>query len=362
MKMKPHTLALAVTALGATISIAYSAPDSTKILSPTRIYQVTAPFTDDDGDVAMNISGLACMPADAAPSTCLVIDDQGRFAQIAFIGNGQVAAGARLPLIGRKPSRDTVGQPPAESGCSDGERKFRDLDGEAVAYATPFFYVVGSHGCSRHSNKFRSSSFILARIPDARVANPSAAATSDPSNVETSYRLSEALAAAPPIQPYFTRDLMSANGVNVEGLAVVGGKLFAGLRAPALDGKAFIVAIDANRLFDERASINEADVQVISVPIGAGRGIRDLARLNDRQLLILSGPAQDAQVPFEIHVLDIKDETSTLLGTLGELPDVTGAKAEAISVLSQRGKNVDILVMFDGLPSGGPREYTIIMN
>jgi hypothetical protein len=360
MRMKPRTFALAVAALSGTISIACSASDSTKILSPTHIYQVTAPFTDDDGSVATNISGLACMPTGAAPSTCLVIDDQGRFSQIAFVGNGQVAAGARLPLIGRKPSRNTAGQPPAEIGCSDGERKFSDLDGEAVAYAAPFFYVVGSHGCSRHSNKFRSSSFILARIPERQVA--SAARTLDPSSVETTYRLSEALAATPRIGPYFTQDLMSANGVNVEGLAVVGGKLFAGLRAPTLDGNAFIVAIDANRLFDERASIGEGDVQAISVPIGAGRGIRDLARLNDGQLLILSGPAQDAPVPFEIHVLDIMAQTTTPLGTLSELPDGTGAKAEAISVLSQRGNIVDILVMFDGLPSGGPREYSVIIK
>jgi Protein of unknown function (DUF3616) len=358
MGMKPRTVALAVAILSGTISIACSAPDTTTILSPTRIYQVTAPFTDDDGEVAMNISGLACMPTDAAPSTCLVIDDQGRSAQVAFIGNGQVAGGARLPLIGKRPSRETIGQPPAEIGCSDGERKFRDLDGEAVAYAAPFFYVVGSHGCSRHNNKFRLSSFILARIPERRVAG--VAQTFDPSGVETSYRLSEAIAASRQLRPYFTQDLMSANGLNVEGLASAGGKLFAGLRAPTLDGKALIIAIDADRLFDEKASINEGDVKTISVPTGAGRGIRDLARLNDQQLLILSGPAQDGPVPFEIHVFDIKAETSTLLGTLGELPDVGGAKAEAISVLSQRGKTVDILVMFDGLPSGGAREYTII--
>jgi hypothetical protein len=360
MGIAPRTLALAVAALGGTISIACSAPDSIKTLSPTRIYQVTAPFTDDDGEVATNISGVTCIPTDAAPSTCLVIDDEGRFAQIAIIGNGQVAAGAKLALIGRKPSRDTVGQPPIEPGCSNGERKFRDLDGEAVAYAAPFFYVVGSHGCSRHSNKFRSSSFIMARIHEHQVT--SATRTSDPPNVETSYRLSEALAAAPPIRPYFSQDLMSANGVNVEGLAVVGENLFAGLRAPTLDGKAFIVAINVDKLFDERASIGQGDVRTISVSIGAGRGIRDLARLNDWQLLILSGPAQDAPVPFEIHVLDIKAETTTLLGTLGELPDATGAKAEAISFLSQHGNAVDILVMFDGLPSGGPREYTIMMK
>jgi hypothetical protein len=358
MGMKPRTLALV--GLCATVSIAYSGPDLAKELTPTRIYQIIRPFTDDEGNVATNISGLACMPA--APSRCLVIDDQGRFAQIASLRNGRMAAGARLPLIGIKPSKDTVGQPPAETGCSDGERKFRDLDGEAVAYAAPFFYVIGSHGCSRHSNKFRSSSFILARVPDAWVANPSPAASSDPSNVETSYRLSEALTVAAPVRPYFAQDLMSANGVNVEGLAVVGGKLFAGLRAPTLNGMGFVVVIDANRLFDEGASIDQGDVRVISAPLGAGRGIRDLARLNDRQLLILSGPAQDAPAPFEIHVLDIKAETTTLLGTLGELPDAAGAKAEAISVLSQRGNIVDILVMFDGLPSGGPREYKIIVK
>jgi Protein of unknown function (DUF3616) len=358
MGMKSRTLAVAFAAFSGTISIACS--ESANLLSPTRIYQVTTPFTDDDGEVATNISGLACMPADAAPSTCLVIDDQGRFAQIARIGNGQVAAGARLPLIGKRPSSDTVGQPPAETECSDGERKFRDLDGEAVAYATPFFYVAGSHGCSRHSNKFRLSSFILARIPERQVAG--AAASFDPSSVETTYRLSEALAAAPQIRPYFTRDLMNANGLNVEGLAVAGGKLFAGLRAPALDGKAFIVAIAPERLFDQSVPIREGDAHVMSVPLVSGRGIRDLAKLNDRQLLILSGPAQDAPIPFEVHVLDIKAETSRLVGTLAELPDVAGAKAEAISVLSQHGDVIDVLVMFDGLPSGGPRQYTISLK
>jgi hypothetical protein len=357
---KLHVLVLTLAAVSGTISIACSAPDSAKMLSPTRVYQITAPFTDDEGDVAMNISGLACMPTDMPPSTCMVIDDQGRFAQVALIGNGHVAAGVRLPLIGRKPSRGTVGQPPTEIACSDGERKFGDLDGEAAAHAPPFFYIVGSHGCSRHSNKFRSSSFILARIPEQQVASVNLSL--DPSSVQTTYRLSEALAASPRIRPYFTQDLMNANGVNVEGLAAVRGMLFVGLRAPTIGGNSFIVAIDADRLFDKMATITEDDLRVISVPIGAGRGIRDLARLNDEQLLVLSGPAQDAPVPFEIHVLDIEAGTTTLLGTLGELPDAAGAKAEAISVLSQHGNAIDILVMFDGLASGGPREYTIMMK
>lgn len=141
--------------------------------------------------------------------------------------------------------------------------------------------------------------------------------------METTYRLSEALAAAPQVQQYFTRDLTSANGHNIEGLAIVDGKLFAGLRAPTLDGNAFIVTVDVGKLFDGTAAINRGDVHTISVKLGFDRGIRDLARLNGGQLLILSGPAQEAQVPFEIHVLNIMAETSVLLGTLGDPPVAT---------------------------------------
>ena len=223
-----------------------------EVLLPTRTYQVTKPFTDDGGHVATNISGLACMPADAAPSSCLIIDDQGRFAQIARLEDGKIAAGARLPLVGLSPSIDTVGRPPTQVNCSGGVGKYKDIDGEAVAYSSPFFYVVGSHGCSRHSRSISISSFILARIPVAgivgAISNP--AFIFDPSSVETTYRLSEALAAAPRVRPYFTRDLTKANGLNIEGLVVSGGKLFAGLRAPTLDAKAFIVAIDVDKLFD----------------------------------------------------------------------------------------------------------------
>ena len=330
------------------------------MLTPTRLYQVTKPFLDDKGELATDISGMACMQADASPLSCLVIDDQGRFAQSARLENGRIEAGARLQLIGAKPSKDTIGRPPTP-GCSGGVGKFKDLDGEAVAYAFPFFYVVGSHGCARHSGKFRSSSFILARIPEAEVvsalSNP--AFIVDPSSVKTTYRLSEALATAPGVRPYFTRDLMGANGLNIEGLVVSGGKLFAGLRAPTLDAKAFIVAIDVDRLFDPVATISERGTRVISIPLGPDRGIRDLALLKDGRLLVLSGPAQDARLPFEIHILNIVDETTALVGTLGALAGAPDAKAEVISVLSQQDNVVDILVMFDGLPNGGPRAYRV---
>ena len=155
---------------------------------------------------------------------------------------------------------------------------------------------------------------------------------------------------------------MNANGLNVEGLVVSGGKLFAGLRAPTLDAKAFIVVIDVDKLFDPAAPISESDVHVISVPLGPDRGIRDLAWLKDDRLLVLSGPAQDAQLPFEIHILNVKDGTTSFLGTLSALADAPQVKAEAITVLSQQENIVDVLVMFDGIPNGGPREYRLLLK
>jgi hypothetical protein len=339
-------------------------PARAEELTPTRIYQVSKPFTNDRGHVAMDISGVACMPSDAARSPCVVIDDQGRFAQVASLENGRIAAGARLPLVGVEASKDTLGQPPSRAGCSGGVGKYKDLDGEAVAYASPFFYVVGSHGCGRHSGKYRSSSFILARIPQAGVVSALSdpAFIFDPSSVKTTYRLSEGLAAAPVVGPFFTRDLRDANGLNIEGLVVSGGILFAGLRAPTLDGMAFIVAVEVEKLFRPGAPINESDVRVISVPLGSDRGIRDLALLNDGRLLVLSGPAHDARLPFEIYILNTADGTTALVGVLGLLTDAPNAKAEAIFVLSQKDNVVDVLVMFDGLPNGVPREYRLSLK
>ena len=171
MGMKPHTLILVVAAFCGTITSACSGPDSRKVLSPTRIYQVTKPFTDDAGGVAVNISGLACMWGDAARLTCLMIDDQGRFAQVATIGSGTVAAGARLRLSAGSPQRIQSVNPRLKSAVPVAKETLRTLTERRWHTRHRFFYVVGSHGCSRHSKKFRSSSFILTRIPESQVGN-----------------------------------------------------------------------------------------------------------------------------------------------------------------------------------------------
>jgi hypothetical protein len=324
--------------------------------------EVAPALTDDDGQEATNVSGISCQPADGGSNICLVIDDQGRLAQAAVIEGTKLRGGGKIKLIGKGgPPSDIVGKEPVVDECSEKAAKFKDLDGEAVAHYKQDFYVVGSHGCSRNSNKFRASSFILARVPDAVVAQAAAADPKSPDEkgpVATSYRLSEALLVAPRAKGFFARDLMTKNGLNVEGLAAVGGRLYVGLRAPVVNGTTFLVDVDLDALFDAGRTIAlGTEVREIELDFLDGRGIRDLAVMGDGRLLVLSGPAQADAASFALHTFDPKTRASKRLGELGDVP--SGSKAEGIHVLAETPGKLEAVIVFDGSKSGGARRYSI---
>src|SRR5690606_17034440 len=99
------------------------------------------------------------------------------------------------------------------------------MDGEGVAYDGDWFYVTGSHGCTRKDGGLRLSMFLLARL---RPNDDGSAAT-----VQTTSRLTEQLCATPLLQPSFGRAL-DTGGLNIEGIAAVSGRLLLGLRAPTV--------------------------------------------------------------------------------------------------------------------------------
>src|SRR5262249_29164669 len=150
------------------------------------------------------------------------------------------------------------GVAPSGLGCTGGQASFKDLDGEAVSYAAPYFYIVGSHGCSRKKAKFRISTFLLTRLKvDA------AGAVVGP--VGASFRLSDALSQGA-FGAYFGKDL-DTGGLNVEGLAVIQDKLYAGLRAPSLAGTAGIVVVSVAALFKPGHDRLADTVSIVSVPL-----------------------------------------------------------------------------------------------
>lgn len=342
---------------GAAVSQALAAGAAMPDLKPVDPpYSVTSGLSGRDGKPARDVSGIACMPPQGTRRRCLVVNDENTGAQFVTIDGHTVTPGADIDIVGGGPNPNTFGSPPSKNNCSGGEGKFDDLDGEGVAYAAPYFYVVGSHGCSRGKAKFKLSTFVLARIRVDANGDPAG-----PGAVETTYRLGDALGAAEAVSAYYTRDLQTddgdaaPNGLNIEGVAVMDRRLFAGLRAPSTDGKTFIVEVDVEALFAPGRAPLTAAPQVIPLAVGRGAGIRDLAAMPDGRLLVLTGPAQgQADVPYSLFAVGARRDGR--LEAIGRLTGAEkGAKAEGIALLGE-GR---VLVMFDSVKDGGPREYKL---
>ena len=313
-----------------------------------------APGRDADGagNVAEDVSGIACIRTAPDRRRCLLVNDEGGKAQFLTIEGRRIEPKRRVALIGKAPSPDTLGRAPAERGCGHPEPVFKEFDGEGVAYAEPYFYVVGSHGCARRADAVNLSAMMLARIRVDEQGKPA-----DAPEVETTYRLGDALARAETVKDFYLKSLMTANGLNIEGLAVVGGLLYAGLRAPSLEGRAFLVVVPVEPLFAAGHAPYAGTPEVIPLAVGEGAGIRDLSVLEDGRLLVLTGPAQDQPVPYRLFRFDPKKPAD--LALLGELAPLGGSeargKAEAITVLGRDR----VLVFFDSLPNGAPRAYRV---
>lgn len=331
------------------------------VLPETPPLVVQGFFAGADGGAAQDLSGIACRPPAASDGLeCLVVNDEGTAAQRVVIDRGRLVPGETRTLIGAAPPNDALGSPPAIK-CPEGAGKFKEFDGEGVAFAPRsaagdgFFYVVGSHGCARKKNEFRASSFLLARLP------VDAAGKLGP--VELSWRVSEALRlASPEVSEKVGKSLEDDNGLNIEGIAALGDRLLFGLRAPSRHEKGYVVSVPVAELF--APGTGEAvgkPVLVHDLKLGEDTGIRDLAALPDGKLLVLSGPAVDKDaVPY---ALSVYDPATAKLRWLGRLVDVRAgdsrAKAEAVTVLGRDDTSLRVLVLFDGIQNGGPQEYRL---
>jgi hypothetical protein len=325
------------------------------------------PMTIDRGfsvskGIATDISGMACVP-EGAPRKCLVINDENNDAQFVTIQDDRMEVGDTVPLIGDEENGRTLGSPP--KGICKGKPKFKNLDGEGVAYAAPYFYVVGSHGCGRKDGKFKLSSFILARVRvDARGqpvddAGRALARKDFAQAVEATYRVSDLLRRAGKAAKFFGKNLKSKKGLNIEGIAVSGDTIWFGLRAPVRKGKkAYLVGGVIDDLFKPGNKRSKAEPDVVPLELD-GRGIRDLAALPDKRLLVVAGAPEGPEVTFRLLVVDPVKEKVT---PIAPLPAVTGrvdgetvtGKAEGVTVLDIAGDKAQIVVLFDGLANGAP--------
>ena len=277
------------------------------------------------GDKARTqLSGAACNIAAQVPQ-CLVVNDEKTYAQRFTISGTTLVPGQSIDLI-------------------EGDD---EPDAEGAAFWKGSFYVTGSHGNSRKKNKPNEASYVAVRID----------ATSG--KVDRSDKFRKAIFASGKLGPFAAQPLKDggpgqAGGANVEGIAVLGDRIYLGFRGPSVGKSAFLLSAPESEVFsNSNAPLTAKDHEV---ELGARTGIRDLAAVSTG-LLILSGPVNEEDVkPAIFHW----NPENGKIDRLAAVETPAGAKAETLLVLNDTANDsFRVLLIFEGPANGAPIECQI---
>jgi hypothetical protein len=319
------------------------APEKTK-WEPSSIFEKDDKDDDKENRPRMNLSGAACVPTRPKFTSCLIANDEKKYAQF-FSIDGTTLSPLKLIRL------------------SDEDK---DPDAEGVAYAKGYFYVTGSHGRSRHGDTASRSSYAVFRFPvDPLTGVPPFKVTDKKVvGVESSSRLREVIKKSCvvrdrqpddcSIKKFYDKPL-DDGGVNIEGIAVKDGRMHFGLRGPSQGGNAYLLSVDAKAMFAKHADLKS---KATSLPLGLNTGIRDLAAISDG-ILVLAGPTRSEAVPYAVWLWDGVGNNATKLATLDLAAIDSNGKAEVLLPLEEDGSNIRVLVMFDGIENGGAISFKI---
>ena len=234
------------------------------------------------------ISGMACLGHDGdGERQCLTVNDEELSAEIVTLkGDAFHVTSHKDPVI-LVDEDGVLGRKPTAHCPEGGEAEFKELDGEGIALADSYFYISGSHACSR-KGEFKPSTFLLTRFKSesAETISDSAQPT-----VERTWRLGDVLPPIPSIPGWDKKDPaklaeLGREQRNIEGIAVIDGRLYAGLRTPNRDREVVIVSAPVKELFAEGKEplppgvIEDSQNQQIHLNFdNTITGIRDLAAL-----------------------------------------------------------------------------------
>lgn len=291
-----------------------------------------------------DVSGIACTTTKGFPRTCLVIDDNLQDAQFVTVKDGKLVAGKPIKLINNK---------------FKGEKL--ELDGEGVAFSKGFFYVIGSHGHPRDSDKkldpVGDADLIKARIAASSQIVRFRAKNGPNAKTQTTSGLRKIIAAEPALKDFFDRRL-DESGVTIEGIAIKDDTtLYAGFRGPVLkDGEgnnqAVVLSAPLDALFDGGATSHK----LFRLPLGKGRGVRDLASFGDG-LLVLAGPVASEAGTYAIYWWDGESEKVKPLSELTQFDPAR--KPEGLLPLDKSDGKLRVLIIFDSDEEGTPTPVEI---
>jgi hypothetical protein len=304
-------------------------------IKPESKWTVRGDFAKSE-KARINLSGAACAPTVPLFASCVIVNDDKKYAQT-FAIDGTTLRPARVIRL-------------MQEGAEG------DPDAEAAAYDDGYFYITGSHGRPRnHPEKDNPESYTLFRYPvDKQTQQPEFIADETIKGLRATTRLRGVLKTLPPTADKYDKPLADG-GINIEGMAIRNGRIYLGLRGPSIDKRAFVVSVERDALFtdDQPLQPKSHDLE-----LGKDTGIRDLAKVRNG-LLLLSGPVNDQAVTPAVYLWR-DDGDLQKLADLDVSPAGTGAKAETLLVLQDDDSAPwRVLVMFDGPENGNPLEYVL---
>lgn len=284
---------------------------------------------------SLDISGVAA----ANGRQCLVGSDESFYVQPGVIQRAKKRIESRRPIA--LPLKN-----------ENGGKLEIDIEGIAYSKANHAYYVVGSHGLGKKKGDFQPERFAVHRL-----GVDTATGLVKPGDIQRGSLLPW-LEKTPRLAPY-VKEKLQANGLNIEGLASRGGKLYFGLRSPNIDDHAFVIEIDSDKLFNGTPA---RELTLHRVKLGRGRGIREIATVHDGFVILAGSAGAEAtkKIPhtlydpkgseFSLLLWDGKSAVPELLGTL----ESRRGKAEGLLVLENKPGRVELLVIYDSLPGGLP--------
>ena len=249
-----------------------------------------------------DISAVSCIKN----KFCLLASDETNFLQAFKV------VGSNLEIYGKE----------IELGKFKKENDIEALTNDGV-----YFYAIGSHGLSRKSGKYQNSRYKLFKI----LLNNRAEL------VDISYLpLASILANHEDLGKYFKKSLQS-NGINIEGLAYNGGKLYLGFRAPLVMGNAQVLSIKINDFSLSGSKLHSVNLN--------GQGIRSLEFFNDDLYGITGASLPSDSQTASLAIIDLENDKVFYESVPGD-----NLKVEGLEVLS----NDELFFVYDSEENGKP--------
>ncbi|WP_329520585.1 DUF3616 domain-containing protein [Spirillospora sp. NBC_01491] len=262
-----------------------------------------------------------------------------------------------------------------------------EADIEGLACAGGWLWAVGSHSLKRKKIKpghspakarrrlasivREDNRFILVRLPLAAGADGLPEVVREDGGRTAAVlggrgdSITDLLGDDPHLAPFLSIPSKD-NGIDIEGVAAHGDRLYIGLRGPVLRGWAVLLEIRPESHLDDPSRLRLAPVGDGGEPYRThlldlgGLGIRDLCPHGD-DLLVLTGPSMDLDGPVRVVRWPeaAKADAACVvpadgLEPLGDLPHGEGTDhAEGIGVLDDpAGGGIRLLVVYDSPAPG----------